>query len=370
METNNIKFLVASPSGDLPVDKDKYDFPLEGDTLKTPYRVYFDAIETFLFHETMKPLINAVTETRKKETAVKEIQEIIIRTEKHGALYHPASIEVVMRGNSVKFGLNVAVTDTGKESLKREFIVLRTLHEKFNLPYIPKPYFVYEFNSMVFLLEEWFEGYHEFHLSMTEGGEQLIKLWEFGKGYQYLSYEQSFEVYRQASKILTLYYDMNDFSQIYPWHHAAGDFIARIEDEKIDVRLTTARQYEPYMVFQEKEHINPVIALFFFLLNLTIKMRLDKLDGVGDTVWANDFCLEATVKGFLDGLRLKEEFNNYFSSEQEFFNLLKSFHLEDLRTAYSPLIDLYNITDDYPIINANFIGHVEELYTILQNFPS
>jgi len=370
MQPPFIKYLVSSPYGDVPVDKDKYDFPLEGDTLKTPYRVYFDAIETFLFHEAMKPLINAVTETHKKETTVKEIQEIIIRAEKHGALSHPASIELILKDGQVKFGLNVAVTDTGKESLKREFIVLRTLHEKFNLPYIPKPYFVYEFNSMVFLLEEWFEGYHEFHLSMTEGGEQLIKLWEFGKGYQYLSYEQSFEIYRQASKILTLYYDMNDFCQIYPWHHAAGDFIARIEDDKIDVRLTTVRQYEPYIVFQEKEHINPVIALFFFLLNLTIKMRLDKLDGVGNTVWAGDFCLEASVKGFLDGVRLKKEFKNYFSSENDFFKILKSFRLEDLKTSYNPLIDLYNGTGDHPVITAKLDKHVEALYTILQNSPS
>ncbi|MBM4135505.1 MAG: hypothetical protein FJ241_01580 [Nitrospira sp.] len=386
------------------MDNDKLDLPLEVDPLKTPYRVYFQSIRDFLRQKDFESLLTNPPSPPFSKGGLggfsDELDEIIIRSEKHGALYHPASIEVIIKGDSVKFGLNVAVTDTGKDLLKKEFIVLKTLHEKFNLPYIPKPYFMDELNSMVFLLEEWFEGYHEFHLSMTESGVQSIKLWEFGKGYKYLTSEQSFEIYRQASKILTLYYGMNDFCQIYPWHHAAGDFVVKIElennppsppftkggdsesptlkkgdlggftGEKIDVRLTTARQYEPYMIFQEKENMNPIIALFYFLLNLTIKMRLDKLDGVGDTVWAEDFCLEATMKGFLDGLRLKEEFKNYFSSEKEFFNILKSFRLEDLKTAYSPLIDLYNMTGDYPVIAENLDRHVEALYATLQNFPA
>src|SRR4030042_6326874 len=342
MQKPIITYLVSSPYGDVPVDTDRMDLPLEVDTLETPYGTYFYSIKNFPASEEFKPFLDAVNKKTGREVHIKDIDEIIIRAEKHGLLYHPASIDIALKQEKVKFGLNVAVTDTGKDWLKEEFSVLQKLHKKLNLRYFTEVYFAGELNSMLFMLEEWFEGYHEFHLSKTENGEQKLKLWEFGKGYHYLSFEQSFEVYKQASKILTLYYDFKDFSQIYPWHHAAGDFIVKIEDEsnpplppftkgrdlesptlkngnlvgfsgeKIDVRLTTARHYEPYMVFQEKEQINPVIALFFFLLNLTIKMRLDKLDGVGDTVWAGDFCLEAAIKGSIDGLRLKEEFNNYF----------------------------------------------------------
>jgi hypothetical protein len=370
MQKPTIRYLVASPFGDVSVDNDRLDFPLECDPLKTTYRTYFRSIGDFLTAGNSVPLLRAVSERLECAISINEVYEIIVRSEKHGALYHPASIDVVTKHNRVKFGLNVAITETGKDFLKREFVVLRTLRDKFNLPYLPRPYDVDELNSMVFLLEEWFEGYHEFHLSKTEDGEQKIKLWQFGKGYHYLSFEQRFEVYKQASKILTLYYDFKDFSQIYPWHHAAGDFIARIEDDKIDVRLTTARQYEPYMTFQDKEDINPVIALFYFLLNLTIKMRLDKLDGVGATVWAKDFCLEATKEGFIEGLRLKDELKDYLGSEDEFIHLLKSFCSEDLKTAYSPLIDLYKQTGDYPVITVNLDKHVEALHTILQNFPS
>ena len=400
MQKPTIRYLVASPFGDVSVDNDRLDLPLEVDTLETPYGTYFDSIKNFLASEEFKPFLDAVNKKTGREVHVKDIDEIIIRAEKHGLLYHPASIDIALKHEKVKFGLNVAVTDTGKDWLKEEFSVLQKLHKKFNLRYLPEVYFAGELNSMLFMLEEWFEGYHEFHLSKTENGDEKLKLWEFGKGYHYLSFEQSFEVYKQASKILTLYYDFKDFSQIYPWHHAAGDFIVKIEDEsnpplppftkgrdlesptlkngnlvgfsggKIDVRLTTARQYEPYMTFQDKEDINPVIALFYFFLNLTIKMRLDKLDGVGATVWAKDFCLEATKEGFIEGLRLKDELKDYLRSEDELIHLLKSFCSEDLKTAYSPLIDLYKQTGDYPVITVNLDKHVEALHTILQNFPS
>jgi len=370
MHAPPITYLISSPLGDFPVDEDKMHFPLECDPRETPYKVYFQTIKNFLQQDSFSHLLKAACKRCGREVHVHEINEIIIRAEKHGALYHPASIELVLEKSSVKFGLNVAVSETGRDWLKKEFSVIQDIKKKCNLPYLPEVYFFDEQATMSFLLEEWFEGYHEFHLSMTESGEQVLKLWEFGKGYTNFSEGQRFEIYRQASKILTLYYDMNDFSQIYPWHHAAGDFIAKAEGNGVNIRLITARQYNPYMVFQEKEQMNPVIALFYFLLNLTVRMRLDKLDGVGDTVWAEDFCLEASVKGFLEGLGLKKGLKDYFSSEKEFINILKSFSPEDLKAAYSPLIDIYKGTNDYPVIIENLDGHVEALNAILRNCPS
>ncbi len=364
-----VTYLVSSPFGDVPVDKDKMHLPLECDPLKTPYRVYLHAIKKFLEHDSYRPLLQATGERYGKAVRANEIDEIIIRAEKHGALYHPASIELVFEKNRVKFGLNVAVSETGRNWLKKESSVIRKIHTRHKLHYLPAVFFFGEQESLSFLLEEWFEGYHEFHLSVTGGGEQAIKLWEFGKGDRYLSTEQSFQIYRHASKILTLYYDWNDFSQIYPWHHAAGDFIAKAEGNGIDVRLTTARQYDPYMVFQKAEQLNPVIALFYFLLNLTVRMRLDKLDGVGDTVWAEDFCLEASVKGFFDGLKLKEESKDHFGSGKKFLKILKTFTQEDYKNSFRPLVALYKETGDYPVILKNLDRHVEILHAILRNCP-
>jgi hypothetical protein len=363
-----IRYLVSSPYGDLPIDKDKMDFPLECDPLKTPYRIYFDSIRNFLAREEFKPLLSAVNQKLKREVLLKEIGEIIIRTEKHGALYHPASIELILKEEKVKFGLNVAVTDTGRDWLQKEFSVLKNLQEKYDLPYLPNPYLFDNLSSISFLLEEWFEGYHEFHITIDEKGRQRLKLWEFGAGYQYLSYEQSFEIYKKSSKILTLYYDLKDFYQIYPWHHAAGDFVVRIENEKVDVRLITARRYEPLMNF-DKDTVNPLFALFYFFLNFSIKMRLDKMDGLGEVVWAEDGCEEAMVEGFFEALKLKESADNYPELVNEFISLLKSFNAEELKISAQPLIDLFSGTGDFTVVIANLDGHAEKLFTVLQNLP-
>ena len=364
-----VKYLVSAPYGDVPVDSGRLDLPLECDSSGTPYRIYFQSIKNLIEGDGFDLLRKAVNRKCRREVDINNIAEIIVRSEKHGTLYHPATLELVLEEQRLKFGLNVAFSEAGRNWLKKEFSVIRKINTKCELAYLPEVYFFHEKGPASFLLEEWFGGYHEFHISETGEGGHVMRLWEFGRGYRNLSAGQSFEIYRQASKILTLYYDMDDFSQIYPWHHAAGDFIARVEDDGIDVRLTTAREYDPYMVFQKKDAVNPVIALFYFLLNLVVRMRLDRLDGVGDIVWAEDFCLEASVKGFLDGLRLKEEPENHFRLEAEFLDVVKSFSPEDLKTAYGPLIELYDGTGDQPVIAANLEQHVKALYSTLQNFP-
>lgn len=408
----SIEYLVSSPYGDIPVDKNKWHLPLECDALKTPYKTYFNSIREFLFRDELKLLLEAAGKKLERGIHLKEINKIIVRSEKHGFLYHPASIEVILKqsranpvrkeggeaglSNRVKFGLNVAISEVGKDLLRKEFSVLKRLNKKFNLPYLPEPYFFGELNAMSFLIEEWFEGYHEFHICKDDEGKQRLKLWDFDRGYKYLSSEQGFELYKQASKILTLYYDFKDFSQIYPWHHAAGDFVVKIEDKikanlhpnpppsmgredreggrglggwGIDVRLTTARRYEPLIVLKDKDPVNPFLGLFYFFLNITTRMRLDKLDGLGKVVWAEDTCLEATVTGFLEALKLKEELKNHIGSAEEFFGLLKSFGEEELKITFNSIFDLYTGEEDLPVLIENLEEHVRKLYAILQILP-
>jgi len=363
-----IRYLVSSPYGDEPVDKNKIDFPLEADTLKTPYRVYFDSIRNFLTREESKPLLHAVNKKIKREILLDEICEIIIRTEKHGALYHPASVELILNEEEVKFGLNVAVTETGKNWLREEFYILKNLQKKYDLPYLPDAYLFDNVDSASFLLEEWFEGYHEFHIEINEKGGHSLKLWEFGSGYTCLTSRQSCEIYKQASKILTLYYDLEAFRHIYPWHHAAGDFVVKMDNDKIDVRLTTARRYEPFMNF-EKDNVNPLFALFYFFLHLSLQMRLDKADGIDEVIWAEDYSVEATVTGFFEALRLKEEKENHTGLANEFLHLLKSFSGKDLSVCFEPVIDLFSGKGDFPVVMATLDRHVEKLFTVLQNLP-
>ena len=87
--------------------------------------------------------------------------------------------------------------------------------------------------------------------------------------------------------ILTGYFDTRSFAQIYPWHPAAGDFIARIAGDGVAVRLVAARQYGPLV---GPPDLPPEEALLFFFLNLTLRLRVDRLDGVGEVAWAGPDC--------------------------------------------------------------------------------
>jgi hypothetical protein len=223
---------------------------------------------------------------------------------------------------------------------------------------------------MFFLLEEWFEDYHEFHITGTGKDGQQVKLWEYNKGDRLLTRARSFEIYRQAAQILTLFYDLKDFRLIYPWHHAAGDFVVKIADnDQIDVRLTTVRGYEPFMGRDKDGMVNPAVALFYFLLHLSIKMRLDRLDGVGDVVWADDSCVDATVNGFLEGLGRKNDLMNCCGSVGSFLMLLKSFTKDDLIKTAVPVAEQFEQTSDYLVIQEHLKDHVESLYLTLQNCP-
>lgn len=365
-----IKHLVTSPNGDIAVEGEKLEIPLEGDSLKTPYKFYFQAIEDFLQTDKFEPIIDIINEINKKRIYLRDISKIFIRAEKHGALYHPASIEIIQTNNkSVKFGLNVALTEIGKTSLKNEFEMLKNLNLKYKLPYLPEPYLFSEINSVAFLLEEWFEDFYEFHLGIDENGRKTLNLWEFGKGYKFLSEEHEFEVYKEVAKILTLYYDIYEFKQIYPWHHAAGDFIARINNEGIELRLTTVRDYKPFMQFGQN-NVHPFLPLFYFFLDLSIRTRLDKLDGIGEVLWANKFTVKATIDGFLEALALKEARKDTHEIRNKFLNLLRSFGKEDLYKTCNPVLELYKGSKDFPIVINNLDKHIEELYITLQNLPS
>ncbi len=367
MTNLKIRYLVTSPSGDVPVDPDKLDYSLEEDPLKTSYRKYLSAITDFLNKNNGVPFLNAINERLSVDTNIQQLDEIIVRTEKHGALYHPASIEVLAGKNNTKFGLNVAVTDRGKELLRKEFDLLKTLRSRFNLPYLPKPYYMDELHSMIFLLEEWFEGYHEFHISKTKDNKLKTKLWEYGKGDRFLSSGESFEIYRQASMILTLYYDVDTFKLIYPWHHAAGDFVARRESHKMDVRLTTVRGYEPFLPIEE-DTVHPALAFFYFLLHLSIQMRLDKLDGIGNSVWADDFSVDATLTGFFQALEQKNDFKDALDSPVTFLKLLKTFSRDELRNTFMPIVEQFEKTKDFKTISENLERHIGRLYLTLQNY--
>jgi hypothetical protein len=109
-------------------------------------------------------------------------------------------------------------------------------------------------------------------------------------------------IYKKTAEILTCYYNPLTFKQIYPWSHAAGDFIVRLDNDDMDLRLISTRNYVSMVNYEEADARSILEALLVFLLNLSIQNRLDRSDGVGDLIWAGDHAVSGTIQGFFSGL--------------------------------------------------------------------
>ena len=52
-------------------------------------------------------------------------------------------------------------------------------------------------------------------------------------------------------------------------------------------------------------------ALVIFFIHLSVRMRLDRLDGVGAVAWAPNHCLAPMIDGFFQGLDLTARINGF-----------------------------------------------------------
>ena len=83
----------------------------------------------------------------------------------------------------------------------------------------------------------------------------------------------------------------------------------------MEMKLITVRQYAA--MFENKITKNNtdsdiylmLEAMLVFFLNLSIRNRIDRLDGVGEIVWSDNISVEGTLRGFLKGLS-QISFNN------------------------------------------------------------
>ena len=58
---------------------------------------------------------------------------------------------------------------------------------------------------------------------------------------------------------------------------------------------------KPLMASFSERNANPMIAMIYFFLDTTVKMRLDRLDGVGETAWVDDFAVTCRHKRVFSG---------------------------------------------------------------------
>jgi hypothetical protein len=378
-----IRYLFSSPDGDI------YEIPLH-QPLKLPenhpeltLEAYFKAIKSFVWEENGAALAKIIGKQTNRHPDLGAVKEILIRSEKQGALYHVASVELLFPDFRTKSAVSVAVSEIGQRWMHHEFDTLHFLNDTFQLSYLPTVYFKGEVHyraggdtkSLTLFLSDWLESYHEWHLSKNKQRpaekKPGIAIWDLKSGYRFASQDESYALYKQVAKILTHYYNTQDFRQIHPWHHAAGDFVVRTINGAVDVKLTTARKYEPVIVFPAGNTINPLVAITYFFLNLTIKTRLDKFDGVGDIVWAEAFCLPATIEGFFEALTTKQTAGDYhLGNPEDLCALLKAFNQQELKSLLSSLLDLYRMHDsgDFSVVKANLDEHADQLHSAIQSF--
>lgn len=379
-----IHCLISFPGNDITLDPEQLGRPLllARDTPHSFLKLgdYFHAIKTFLLKNRRSDFLKILSARYGEEVELAAIEVMTIRSEKQGALYHVSSVQVGLHDRYRRFSVIAAMTGMGRSALHREFETLAALRENYPHSGLPEVYFRGDVRifrnekeaTLSLFVGEWLEGYHEWHLSRDDRGRQCLCIWDQNQGYYAASEEMCFEIFRQASKILTLFYDPQTYCQIRPWHHAAGDFAVRSQNGVTRVRLTTARGYEPLIVDAGREPLHGLAALLFFFLDMTVRMRLDKWDGIGGAAWAKGEVVEAVVTGFLEGVNaLTETGCLNKDSLRDFLRLLSSFTSKELKTVFGPLIALYQDEGpgDLAVIERNLDRHVDELHSVIERLP-
>ncbi|CAB1077536.1 hypothetical protein D1AOALGA4SA_5323 [Olavius algarvensis Delta 1 endosymbiont] len=336
---------------------------------------YFNGIRAFFEQDGGHIFCEILTQRLQQEVLPGDIRKIRIHLEKHGEFYHPARIDTDVLGHTLSFVLNVAVSGTGKKYMSGEFHNLQRLNTEFSETYLPRVYTVGEAASgsgikFSMFLGEWFEGYHEFHISCeNSAGPGKIRVWDDRERRKFLSQEQTLRLYRQAARIMTCYYNIASFEHISPWHHAAGDFIIRLDHNRIDLKLITVRGYTP--LFHDSN--DPISgawdaeqmlqALLLFFLKLSIWMRLDRVDGVGELVWSDPSTVQSTVAGIFEGLAGKPDDPRLPAAVDTCFKYYLSICTpEDLIELAESILQTYHpAAPEIPLIQQNLPEHVRLL---------
>ncbi len=365
------------------------------------YGDYFSAVHSFLEKNKFEILISAFSKSMNRQIIPEEIEEIRVCLVKHGEFYHPSTVEAILDKHSYKFVVNVAISAAGRDCIEREYNCLKRLGNDFSFSSIPEAYGYGEAcvkgsgHTMNMFLGEWFEGFNEFHISNDKTDNKYkILIWDSEKGNYFLSPDNTLELYRQAAMILTGYYNIETFEQIFPWHHAAGDFVIRLtsppcpppsrgrvwegvkkgNSHTIELKLITVRQYAPMFAKKEDDEetdrdVEMILeALLVFLLNLSIRMRLDRLNGVGDIVWSDDIAVKGALKGFFQGLRRKDSTGLFSDSFDTCFHdyLVSSCTEKDFYDLSLAIVNSYNpLAPEIPVISDNIRKHAEVLFNAI-----
>lgn len=373
-------FVLGCPDGERIIDEQALSFPYRvGNFKEHPCLTlgdYYRAVTSALLEEEAQPLLTCLTAVSGAGFNRQDIEEIVVRSEKHGAVYHVASIDIHAGGRRNRLGLYSALFSSGADMLDKEYQTLELLGSRINPSLIPmslrkaKVTAGRQSEYFLFAFVQWFDDYHEWHISGTDScNEHIVTVWDTVMGYQRASRKEVYDIFRLSSRLLTLYYDALSFSQIRPWHHAAGDFVVGRKDGVTDIRLISARGYSPSPLFCSGDKPLPVVALVYFLLETSVRMRLDRIDGTGNAVWAGKAGCHGAVDGFIEGMK-ELEANDRLAGirADEMVSLLNSFDIQEYLRLLEPIADMIasENKEDYNLVAANLEDHAHDLYQAIR----
>lgn len=347
---------------------------LSEDVPEITYREYFRALEDVLRRGAVEPIRRSLEVLIGERLSPEQIREIRVDSVKHGALYDVAKVTVRVNDRELSMAMNSARHWRGRRALEREWHTFQVLAETPAAPYLPQPLAVGRTpveetpgatGLFHFFLAQWFEGFHEWH--MEKGAEEeaeSVRVWDESSGGSRLLEDQVCGLLRGAAYVLTLALDREGFHQIYPWHHAAGDFIVSVDHEEVRVRLISARGRTVLVPPGSQRHERlSALAAFFFML--TFRMRLDRDQGTGELVWAPARWLSAVLDGFLRGWSHGDLSHEDFSTE-EILSAFRAFDVADWETIGALLEgDLVVDAEEGPVVSRRVPEHARDLYRVL-----
>ncbi|WP_372682719.1 hypothetical protein [Desulfosarcina sp.] len=340
------------------------------DTAAVTYGRYFSAVSNFCTAGGWDRILTAASRQLNQPVVEQDLGDLNIFLEKHGAFYHPARLQVAVKDWTVSFVVNVAVSSHGRKAFAREVKALEHLNAQRPFGWFPR---VYSFtpDELPMFLGDWFEGFHEFHLTRrSDNDKAAIVVWDGAAPPCLLSETQAAGLYRNTAMILTACYDPITSSQIFPWHHAAGDFVVRVAGEGVAVRLITVRDYVsiPDSTDEPDDERSILEALVVFFIHLSLRIRLDRLDGVGEMAWASDRCLAPMVDGFFMGLDLTARMNGFPETVPDTFRHFFNHHDDDaLRNMARRVTETFfdRRTEEHRLIARHLARHMQSLRRLL-----
>jgi len=378
----NVSYFFSSPSGDVPVDAETLARPFIVEPLQThPFLTladFFHLVTHFVLGKAAPNLVSALSHYWGQNIALQDIDSAIIRYEKYGSLYQIVSAELIYGNLRAKFGVSAAMTPGARESIKDEYNLLSYFNTKTGLSYLPRVFCIHsqdirksdQTDTVILMLAEWFEGYHEWHFSKDEEGRTRIIIWDMGGGQRPASDDEAYAIIKEASFILTSCYSVETAERVFPWHNGAGDFVVNATPGKLGVKLIALRGYEPFTSNDPLETANPAWGMLQFIIELTTRMRLDKLEGMGDTTWADRSFVGAAIDGFLQAMATKEAQGQCGSlNVPEFVKSLKALSQDEVEQAIRLQLAAYQAPDtsDYQAIEAHLQEHANDLVKAFQD---